>query len=407
MKNAQKPFEFKLEKKKGTMRAGTMVTPRGEIQTPIFMPVGTLATVKALDTQDISDLDAQIILANTYHLYLRPGMEKLQQLGGVHKFMGWQKPMLTDSGGFQVFSLGRQQETSKTGKPLGNRRLGVKISEEGAEFVSHLDGTRHFFSPEDSIQIQREIGADIIMAFDECVSDHEEKQYVANSIDRTHRWAERCYQYWNKHGRKSVYGEYQALFGIIQGAMFQDLREQSARFITSLDFDGIACGGETVGYNMEGTKEMMGWIESILPENKPRYAMGLGRDPQDIVDAVLAGFDMFDCVGPTRLARNGALYFGNLNTTDGELLESGIRKPFFESQYKNGRLNIGNSQFATDTQVIQPGCDCYTCTSGYSRAYLNHLYKTKELTFYRLASIHNVHFMVRLSQQMRSFILED
>lgn len=429
-------FKFNLQKKKGTMRAGVMHTQRGEIQTPIFMPVGTLATVKALDSQDIINLDAQIILANTYHLYLRPGMEKLKKMGGVHKFMGWERPMLTDSGGFQVFSLGRQQEIGKTGvgekaentaesnttsnSKVQTRKLGVKISEEGAQFTSHLDGIKHFMSPEDSIQIQREIGADIIMAFDECVSDHEEKKYIEESIDRTHRWARRCFEYWQSHERNSIYGEYQALFGIIQGALFKDLREKSAEFITSLDFDGIACGGETVGYNMEGTKELMSWIEAILPENKPRYAMGLGRDPQDIVDAVLAGFDMFDCVGPTRLARNGALYFGNLNVIEGEPLKltgervdgvdtigKTIPKPFFESPYKNGRLNIGNTQFATDNLVIQPGCECYTCKNGYSRAYLNHLYKTKELTFYRLASIHNVHFMVHLSQQLRNYILEE
>lgn len=404
-----KQFEFKLQKKKGTMRAGVISTTRGEIKTPIFMPVGTLATVKALDSQDIKNLEAQIILSNTYHLYLRPGMEKLKKMGGVHKFMGWDKPMLTDSGGFQVFSLGRQQEIGKTGQneqagQAGTRKLGVKITEEGAQFVSHIDGTKHFFSPEDSIQIQREIGADIIMAFDECVSDHEEKKYVAASIARTHRWAKRCFEYWEQQKRTSIYGDYQALFGIIQGAMFRDLREESAKFITSLDFDGIACGGETVGYNMEGTKELMGWIEEILPENKPRYAMGLGRDPQDIVDAVLAGFDMFDCVGPTRLARNGALYFGKLNTVGGQ---EGTTIPFFESPYKNGRLNIGNAQFATDESVIQPRCDCYTCKNGYTRAYLNHLYKTKELTFYRLASIHNVHFMVSLSQQLRDYILEE
>lgn len=392
-----KPFSFRLDKQKGHLRAGTITTARGEIKTPIFMPVGTLATVKALDTTDIADLEAQIILANTYHLYLRPGMEKLQQLGGVHKFMGWDKPMLTDSGGFQVFSLGRQQELSKAGNSSG-RKLSVKISEEGAEFVSHIDGTKHFFSPEDSIQIQREIGADIIMAFDECVSDTEEKKYVEQSIERTHRWAERCFEYWNKHDRQSVYGGYQALFGIIQGAMYKDLRKKSAEFITSLDFDGIACGGETVGYNMEGTQEMMSWIQDILPTDKPRYAMGLGRDPENIVDAVKAGFDMFDCVGPTRLARNGALYYGHLSA-DGELS--------FESEFSKGRLNIGNAQFATDDQVIQAGCDCYTCKSGYSRAYLHHLFKTKELTFYRLASIHNVRFMVRLSQQVRDYILED
>jgi queuine tRNA-ribosyltransferase len=394
-----KKFCFKLQKQKGTMRAGLMQTPHGEIQTPIFMPVGTLATVKALDSSDLNNLDAQIILANTYHLYLRPGMNKLKNMGGIHKFMNWQKPILTDSGGFQVFSLGRQQELSKNSLGENSRKLGVKITEEGAGFISHIDGTKHFLSPEDSIQVQREIGADIIMAFDECVSDSEEKKYIEKSIARTHRWAKRCFDYWHSHDRKNIYGNYQALFGIIQGGLFQDLRTQSAQYITSLDFDGIACGGETVGYNMQGTKEMMTWIENILPKNKPRYAMGLGRDPQDIVDAVLAGFDMFDCVGPTRLARNGVLYFGKLNLSSWQ--------PVFESPFKNGRLNIGNTQFATDNEVIQPGCKCYTCQQGYTRAYLHHLYKTKELTFYRLASIHNVHFMVNLSQELREYILED
>lgn len=412
----KKDFSFKLEKTKGKMRAGVMKTPRGEIKTPIFMPVGTLATVKSLDTKDIQNTDAQVILANTYHLYLRPGMERLQKMDGVHKFMQWDKPMLTDSGGFQVFSLGRQQlkskekaaslnrdkkknnrNTSLASQKKSSRKLNVKIDEEGAEFVSHLDGSRHFFSPESSIQTQREIGADIIMTFDECVSDNESEGYVKNSIDRTHRWAKRCYDYWEENGRRSVYGDYQALFGIIQGAMYKDLREESAEYITSLDFDGIAVGGETVGYNMPGTNEMMEWIEEILPEDKPRYAMGLGRDPQNLIDAVLAGFDMFDCVGPTRLARTGALYNGNLEEVEG--------KPTFVSDYNKGRLNIGNRKFATDKSVIQPGCDCYTCKSGYTRAYLNHLMKTKEIAYYRLASIHNVRFMVRLSQDIRKYIL--
>lgn len=418
-------FSFTLEKKLGKMRAGVIKTQRGEIKTPIFMPVGTLATVKSLDSKDIEDLKAQIILSNTYHLYLRPGMERLQNMGGAQKFMGWEKPMLTDSGGFQVFSLGRQQLHSQAKKKLDKnkqaetinkagystkfetapkkqqkqitRSLGVNISEKGAEFVSHIDGSKHFFSPEDSIEIQRQIGADIIMVLDECVSDNESKEYVKSSIDRTHRWAERCFNYWQKNKRKSVYGDYQALFGIIQGAMYEDLRKESTNFITGLEFDGIAVGGETTGYNMSGTREMMGWIEQSLPENKPRYAMGLGRDPQDIIDAVSIGFDMFDCVGPTRLARNGALYYGKLVEKNG--------KPEFESEYKNGRLSIGNQKYFTDENVIQEDCDCYTCTTGYTRAYLNHLYRTKELTYYRLASIHNVRFMVRLTENLRIMIL--
>ena len=401
MSKINQPFQFQLEKTRGTMRAGTITTERGSIQTPIFMPVGTLATVKALDTQDIESLNAQIILANTYHLYLRPGMQTLKQMGGVHEFMGYSGPMLTDSGGFQVFSLGRQQLAKKNGaekeSAAGSRKLGVRITEEGAEFTSHIDGTKHFFSPETAIQIQREIGADIIMAFDECVSDQEERVYLEPSIERTHRWARRCVEYWESKNRMSEYGRYQALFGIIQGSVYEDLRRHSAQTIVSMGFDGIAVGGETIGYNMQATQEVMQWIESLLPADKPRYAMGLGRDPQDLVDAVLAGFDMFDCVGPTRLARNGAVYHGKLEEKSG--------KPVFVSEYSNGRLNIENAQFTTDNRVIQEGCDCHTCLSGYSRAYLRHLAKTQELAYYRLASIHNVRFMVRLSQELRAYIL--
>ncbi len=378
-------FVFTVEKEKHQARAGHFTTEHGRVETPIFMPVGTLATVKALDTQDILQTDPEIILANTYHLYLRPGMETLQKLGGIHRFMGWQKPLLTDSGGFQVFSLTQSQ-------------LGTSIQDEGVEFTSHLDGSKHFFSPEKSIEIQRQIGADIIMAFDECTPDQANESYTLEALDRTHRWAERCYHSWEEHQRTSVYGQYQALFGIIQGAMHQKLRIESAKKITQLNFDGIAVGGETIGYNMAGTIEVMGWIRSILPVAKPRYAMGLGRDPQNLVDAVLAGYDMFDCVAPTRLARNGSLYVGQL--------EIQHQTPLFVSEKNKGRLQIGNAQYKTDQAVIQPGCDCYTCQQGYTRAYLHHLFKTQELTYYRLASIHNVRFMVRLSKQLRSWILE-
>jgi tRNA-guanine transglycosylase len=366
------------------------------------MPVGTQATVKALDTQDIRSLDAQIILANTYHLYLRPGMDILQSQGGVHKFMGWSGPMLTDSGGFQVFSLGKQLQQ----KQLGSNQVRhggppmpfSKITEEGVEFTSHLDGSRHFFSPEGAIEIQRQIGADIMMAFDECTPDLADAAYAREALDRTHRWARQCVQYWEEQGRQSVYGHYQALFGIIQGAQHPELRRESAQVITQLGFDGIAVGGETVGYNMEKTVEIMDWIGDILPEDKPRYAMGLGRDPQNLLDAVKAGFDMFDCVAPTRLARNGALYSGHLDIEQGELK--------FISDSAKGRMQIGNQRYTRDEGVIQEGCDCSTCSHGYSRAYLNHLFKADELTYYRLASIHNVRFMVRLSQEIRQAILK-
>ncbi len=364
-----------------------MITPHGEVETPMFMPVGTQATVKALDTRDIVESSAQIILANTYHLYLRPGMEVLERAGGIHHFMKWQKPILTDSGGFQVFSLGKQIEEQNM----------TKITEEGVHFISYLDGTKHFFSPEKAIEVQRQIGADIIMAFDECTPDAATAAYAQEALDRTHRWARQCYEYWESQQRQSSYGSYQALFGIIQGAQHQDLRRHSAQVITQLDFDGIAVGGETVGYNMPVTIEIMEWLRDLLPEHKPRYLMGLGLNPQDIIDAVINGVDIFDCVAPTRLARNGALYSGTLNT-EGE-------KWVLDSSFDKGRLNIGNSQFAEDQRVIQPGCDCTTCKYGYSRSYLRHLYKTQELAYYRLASIHNVRFMVRLSEALRQAIL--
>ncbi|HEX7017673.1 MAG TPA: tRNA guanosine(34) transglycosylase Tgt [Patescibacteria group bacterium] len=383
-------FSFTLQKTKDQARAGYFETPHGRVETPIFMPVGTQATVKALDSQDVERAEAQIILGNTYHLYLRPGIERIQAAGGLHTFMKWEKPILTDSGGFQVFSLG-EKASRGTLKP-------AKISEDGVEFTSHIDGSSHFFSPEKSIEIQRHLGADIIMAFDECTPDQADAKYTREALDRTHAWANRCYQYWEEKKRLNIYGRYQALFGIIQGAMHPALRQESAEFMTSLNFDGIAVGGETIGYNMPGTAEVMSWIEPLLPQDKPRYAMGLGRDPQDLIDAALMGFDMFDCVGPTRLARNGALYHGQLETA-GE-------RPTFVSAYPKGRLSIMKQEFATDQSVIQTDCDCYTCQAGYSRSYLHHLAKTQELLYYRLASIHNTRFMIRLSQDIRAWILK-
>lgn len=381
-----KTFSFQLEKTKGTARAGRMQTPHGEVLTPIYMPVGTQASVKALDSEDVLASEASIILANTYHLYLRPGTETLQKMGGIHQFMKWPKPMLTDSGGFQVFSLGLQGTANQ-----------VKIKDDGVEFSSYVDGSKHFFSPSRAVDIQRAIGADIAMAFDECTPDGATLKYAQEALGRTHRWAAECVEAWERSGRQTVYGDYQALFGIIQGAMIPELRRQSAEFITSLPFDGIAVGGETIGYNMKGTQEVMTWIEPTLPVDKPRYAMGLGRDPQNIIDGVKAGFDMFDCVAPTRLARNGALYVGDCRLTDDDI--------FFDSPYEKGRLSINKAEFTTDDRVIQPGCDCTTCQAGYTRAYLHHLSRVKELSYYRLASIHNSRFMVRLSQQVREWVL--
>lgn len=368
---------FKFEKNPdGT---GKFFTDRGSVNTPVFMPVGTAASVKALDSSDIKETKAEIILANTYHLFLRPGEKLVAEMGGASNFMNWNMPMLTDSGGFQVFSLG-----------LGAHNESLsKIDEDGVSFKSHLDGKIHRFTPEKSMDIQKDLGADIIMAFDECTPDQSEYQYAREAMERTHRWADRCVKRWSENQKLSTQGKYQALFGIVQGSVFKDLREEAAKYIASLPFDGIAIGGETVGYNMEKTLELMEWIKDYLPKDRPIYTMGLGRDPGNIVDIIKAGVDMFDCVAPTRMARNGSLYYGE------------IRGDKFESEFSKGRLNIDNTKYVNDQNPVMEGCDCYTCRAGYTRGYLRHLYKAQELSYYRLASIHNVRFMVRLAEQMR------
>jgi len=361
---------------------GRIDTDHGSVSTPVFMPVGTAATIKALDSRDIAETGAEIVLANTYHLLLRPGEKLVSHLGGVQEFMKWNRPMLTDSGGFQVFSLGKGSH---------GERL-AKIDEDGVSFKSHIDGKSYRLTPEKAMDVQRDLGADIIMAFDECTPNQTEYKYAQEAMERTRRWAERCIKRWEENGKTSSQGNYQALFGIIQGSTFKDLRIEAAKTISAMPFDGIALGGETIGYNMPGTLEVIEWIRECLPKDKPLYTMGLGRDPQNIVDIIKAGVDMFDCVAPTRLARNGALYHGEL------------RGGNFESEYKNGRLNIGNAIFTDDKSPIMEGCDCYTCKSGYTRGYIRHLYTSKELSYYRLASIHNVRFMVRLVEQMRKYI---
>ena len=385
-------FSFTLLQTDHKARVGEFFTPHGKVQTPIFMPVGTQATVKALSPQDLESTNAEIILANTYHLYLRPGTEVMESAGGLHSFMGWKKPILTDSGGFQVLSLGAlKAQNSRTGSLS-------RITEDGVEFTSHLDGSRHFFSPEKAIEIQRKIGADIIMAFDECTPDQSSLSYAREAMERTHRWAKSCHTYWNEQERMSSYGKYQALFGIVQGAMHKELRVESAETIGGMGFDAVAVGGETIGFNMEGTERVMEWIEDILPKDKPRYAMGLGRDPEDIIRAVKVGFDMFDCIAPTRMARNGTLYVG-------ELRGSGPKNWSFDSEFKAGRLQIGNARWAHDHSPIMENCDCWTCGHGFSKAYLRHLYHAKELLYYHLASIHNVRFMLRFTEQLRSTLL--
>ncbi len=338
-------------------RLGSIKTPHGEIETPIFMPVGTNATVKAMTPEDLLAINAQIILANTYHLYLRPGHKLVEKLGGLHRFMNWQRPMLTDSGGFQVFSLGELR----------------KISEEGVKFQSHIDGSYHFLTPELSIQIQESLGADIIMCFDECPAASADYNYVVRSLDMTTRWAKRCK---DAHSRED-----QQLFGIIQGGMHHELRARSMEQICEIGFDGYALGGLSVGEEKEQMYAVMESCSPIIPQESPRYIMGIGA-PEDLVEAVWHGYDMFDCVMPTRNARNGML---------------------FTSQ---GRINIKAKRYEEDAGPLDPNCGCYVCRN-YSRAYLRHLYRAGEILASSLNTYHNLYYYLDLMRRMREAIRED
>ena len=374
-------FEVLHQDKNSRARTGIIHTGHGDIQTPMFMPVGTQATVKTLDQTDLDNLPAQIILGNTYHLHLRPGEDLIHDFGGLHKFMNWNKPILTDSGGFQVFSLGLQKDAT-----INNKKM-VEIDEDGVTFRSHIDGSSHRFTPETAIEIQHKIGADIIMAFDECTPDSVEEKYAREAMERTHRWATRSLDAHQQLSEKNNRNYKQFLFSIIQGSIYKNLREESAKYITSLDFDGIAVGGESVGYNMEATKEILDWVYPYIPENKPHYAMGIGLSPSDLLIAINGGIDMFDCVAPTRLARHGMVFVGP------------------ESD-KKLRINITSSKYKKDAGPIDPTCTCHTCQN-YSRAYLYHLFNAQEMSGMRLASIHNLHFMLNLMQQAREAINND
>ncbi len=372
-------FELIHEDKNTGARAGIMHTDHGDIPTPVFMPVGTQASVKTLDQTDLLTLNPKIILANNYHLHLRPGEDLIAQAGGLHKFMHWDRPILTDSGGFQVFSLGIQKELK------GQQGKLVKIGEDGVHFRSHIDGSDHLFTPESAIECQHKIGADIIMAFDECTPDGADLKYTKEAMERTHRWAVRCVEEHKKN--TSYHGYRQFLFGIIQGANHEEFRQESAKYITGLDFDGIAIGGESIGYNMEATENILKWVMPFIPKDKPRYTMGVGLDPADLLKVVAGGADMFDCVAPTRLARHGMVFVST-------------------KQDPKRRLNIKNSAFTKDFSPISEDCTCLTCKN-YTRAYLHHLFNAQELSALRLATIHNIHFMLDLMRQAREAILED
>lgn len=385
-------FETTHKEKNTRARTGIIHTDHGNIETPIFMPVGTQGTVKSLDFVDLKNLEAQIILGNTYHLHLRPGEDLIAQFGGLHKFMNWDRPILTDSGGFQVFSLGAQKTRKENESETKNDKL-VEIDEEGVTFRSYIDGSKHRFTPEEAIRIQHKIGADIIMAFDECTPDDANTEYTLSAMERTHRWAKRCIDEHQKNVK--FHGYKQFLFGIIQGANHKELREQSAQTISQMDFDGIAIGGESIGYNMEATKNILDWVAPFLPEEKPRYTMGLGYSPLDLFEVVERGVDMFDCVAPTRIARNGTLY-----------VHPEILKERQSNSKWNDRIDITKAEFRDDLSPIDKECQCFTCKN-HSRSYLHHLFKAEELLAYRLATLHNLHFFLNLMKEIREAIKED
>jgi queuine tRNA-ribosyltransferase len=368
------PFAFRVTARDGATRAraGVLQTPHGPVQTPLFMPVGTRGTVKGLAPRDLSEAGAQIILANAYHLSLRPGAEQLAAFGGLHQFMGWSGPILTDSGGFQLFSL------ATPGRRNGSQGSLVKVTDDGAWFTSPIDGSRQYISPERSMEIQQAIGADIIMAFDECSRNDADEAVAARSMERTHAWLLRCRDRWREQEAAKHGVAPQALFGIVQGGNSRALREQSAAFAAALELPGIAIGGESIGYSRPMTASILDWVAGYLPEEVPHYAMGIG-EPEDFFAVVRRGIDMFDSVLPTRMARNGTL---------------------LTSQ---GRLRLLSSRYADDQTAPDPHCRCYTCRTA-SRAYLRYLFKTEELLAPYLATLHNVSFCLDLMRQMRQAI---
>ncbi len=350
-------FEIEAEDPACGARVGRVWTPHGAIETPVFMPVGTQGSVKALSQEDLYDVNAQIILGNAYHLYLRPGTETLEAAGGLHRFMGWERPILTDSGGFQVFSLGHLN----------------KVTPDGVTFQSHIDGSRHVLSPEKAVDIQISIGSDIMMCFDECTAYPATREAATESLRMTADWAARCKARWTERGVNA-----QALFGIVQGSTYEDLRQESAQRTVEIGFPGYAIGGVSVGESKEEMVAAVEWTAPLLPREKPRYLMGVGP-PEDILEAVERGVDMFDCVLPTRNARNGSL---------------------ITSQ---GRVNIKNAVYGRDFGPLDPGCGCVVCGK-YSRAYLSHLYRSGEISALRLNTLHNVSFMLHFAATVRQAI---
>lgn len=389
-----KPISFEIHKElpNGLGRVGTIHTPHGDIQTPAFVTVGTKGTVKSLTPEQVKETGVQTIIANTYHLYLEPGAENIKNMGGLHKAMNWSGPLMTDSGGFQVFSLGvaygkngvskishkKNEELLLTEANLESsdeyevRATTVKIDPNGVTFRDHSKGDAHYFTPEKSIDIQHNLGADIIFAFDECTSPHESLHYQKEALERTHRWAKRSLE----HHKSKENSKTQALFGIVQGGRDENLRKESAEYIGALDFDGFGIGGS---FDKEDMEKAVGWVNEILPKEKPRHLLGIG-EPEDLFMAVEKGCDLFDCVAPTRIARNGGVYT------------------------KFGKINLLNEKYRKDLEPLDD-CDCYTCKN-FTRSYVAHLFHAKEMLASTLVSIHNIHFIVSMVDGMRKSMLE-
>ncbi|MFC1646781.1 tRNA guanosine(34) transglycosylase Tgt [Patescibacteria group bacterium] len=446
-------FKIKYQDKITKARLGEITTPHGKIQTPAFVPVGTQATVKSLTPEDLYTIDTHLFFVNTYHAYLRPGVDIIKKAGGLHKFMNWERPLITDSGGFQVFSLGtkkfvniaisesavldREKFTQKKSRkanvkdnvfPDDYRPIGelVKIDEDGVTFTSHWDGTKHRFTPEVSMQLQWDLGSDIHIAFDECAPYPSTHEYTAKAMDRTHRWAARSLEEHRRlcHCEESVVQQatkqsrtgsprpakaglamtanYQALYGVIQGGIYEDLRVESAKFISNMDIDGIAIGGVSVGETKSEMKDVLKWVSPYLPDEKPRHLLGVG-EIDDIFALVEYGMDTFDCVQPTRLARMGHLF------TKNSKFETLNPKQIQNSKKTNSKLkyqiDITKKIFAGDVNPVEASCKCYTCQN-YSKAYIHHLFRVRELLGYRLATIHNIYFMNTLVTHIRKSIKE-
>lgn len=383
-------ISFDINARSGQARTGVIHTAHGDIATPAFIPVGTKATVKTLDVDDLKKLNAPAVLSNTYHLYLKPGTKLIENFGGLGKFMNYDGPTFTDSGGFQVFSLGFGLEhgvgkvsnffpSESPAKKIAPKKKLFNIDQDGVNFVSHLDGSKHRFTPENSIELQQQIGADIILAFDECTSPLHDKKYTAEAMERTHDWAKRSVSAWtNREG--------QGLYGIIQGGAYQDLRIKSSEYIAGLDTPGIAIGG-SLGKSKKDMYDILDWTIPILPENKPRHLLGIG-EIEDLFGASARGIDTFDCVAPTRNARNGSVY---ISPSNGGSIDHKFS------------LNIRAAKYANDSQPIDPGCTCFTCAN-HTRAYIRHLFSSGELLAMRLATIHNLHFIFKLMSEIRQSI---